>query len=411
MLKIDSRKVSALALSTALLAMGAVGCESQKPAPPPSATAELKPAATAPAPTEAATATAKPKAAPKVEKEVFGDIDNGTAVELYTLKEGGLTMKVMTYGAIVKELHVPDKSGKLADVVLGFDRVEDYVKSSPYFGATVGRVANRIKNASFELDGKRYKLAANDKPHTLHGGTKGWDKVVWNAEPSESAEGAALKLTYVSKDGEEGYPGNLTATTIYTLTPKGEFKVEMSAVSDKKTLVNMAHHSYWNLGGHASGPITSHELTLFAKSYTPATGLVPDGRVSAVQGTPFDFTSAKAIGKDLQAAGGKPIGFDHNWVVDGDPHTMRPVAKLKDPASGRVMTIEADQPGVQFYSGNFLDGKAVGKGGVAYQQYTGLCLETQKFPNSVNVPAWRNEVVLEPGQTYKHTMVHRFTAE
>jgi aldose 1-epimerase len=350
--------------------------------------------------------------APVVQKEVFGDIGNGTAVERYTLKnDRGFVMKVLTYGAIVQELQVPDKNGKLADVVLGFDRLEDYVKGSPYFGATVGRVANRIKNATFELESKTYKLAANDKPHSLHGGAKGWDKVIWNAEPVDSTEGTALKLTYLSPDGEEGYPGTLTATTVYTLTEKGEFKVEMSAVSDKPTLVNMVHHSYWNLAGHDSGPITGHELTLFAKSYTPTTGLVPDGRVSAVQSTPFDFTSSKVIGKDLQAAGGKPIGFDHNWVVDGNPHAMRPVARLKDPASGRVMTLEADQPGVQFYSGNFLDRKAVGKGGKAYQQYSGLCLETQKFPNSINVPAWRNEVILQPGQKYQHTMVHRFSAE
>jgi aldose 1-epimerase len=305
---------------------------------------------------------------------------------------------------------VPDKGGKLADIVLGFENLDGYVKGSPYFGATVGRVANRIRGAKFKLDGKDYKLAANNGQHHLHGGVKGWDKVIWSAEPVETADGPALKLTYVSKDGEEGYPGTVTATTLYTLTNKNEFKVEMSATTDKTTIVNMAHHTYWNLGGFASGPITDHELTLMADNYTPGDPMVPTGQIKPVKGTPFDFTAPKPIGKDLKAAGGDPIGFDHNFVVNGDAHAMRPVAKLKDPKSGRVMTLEADQPGVQFYSGNFLDGKTKGKG-VAYAQYTGMCLETQKFPNSINIPAWKDEVILKPGATYKHTMIHRFTTE
>jgi aldose 1-epimerase len=346
-----------------------------------------------------------------IEKTPYGKLE-AQDVELYTLKNAnGLVMKVTTYGAIITELHVPDKAGKLADVVLGFDLLDGYVKGNPYFGATVGRVANRIRNGKFKLEGKEYTLAQNNKPHMLHGGNKGWDKVVWTAETSETSEGPQIRLTYVSKDGEEGFPGTVTAKTTYTLTNKNELRVDMEATTDKTTIVNMAHHSYWNLGGHGAGPITDHELTLYADQYTPGDPMVPTGAVKAVKGTPFDFTQSKPIGKDLAAAGGKPIGFDHNFVVNGDANAMRPAARLRDPKSGRVLTIEANQPGIQFYSGNFLDGTTVGKGGKAYQQYTGLCLETQKFPNAINVPAWKNQVILEPGQTYKHTMIHRFTTE
>jgi aldose 1-epimerase len=217
-------------------------------------------------------------------------------------------------------------------------------------------------------------------------------------------------LIYVSKDGEEGYPGTVTARTVYTLTNKNELKVEMDATTDKTTLVNMAHHSYWNLGGYNSGTILDHELMLNADQYTPGTPMVPDGRVVSVKGTPFDFTSVKAVGRDLKQTGGKPIGYDHNFVVNGPPTQLRPVARLRDPKSGRVMTVAADQPGVQFYTGNFLDGSAKGKG-ATYGQYAALCLETQKFPNAINVPAWRDQVILRPGQMYRHLMVHTFSVE
>ena len=223
---------------------------------------------------------------------------------------------------------------------------------------------------SSRSEGTRYTLEANDKPHHLHGGRKGWDKVVWNATAVDTAEGPALELTYVSKDGEEGYPGTVTARTVYTLTNDNELKVEMQATTDKTTLVNMAHHSYWNLGGHNSGTILDHELTLYADQYTPGTPMVPDGRIRPVKGTPFDFTRAKPIGRDLKQAGGTPIGYDHNFVVNGEPNQLRPVARLEDPKSGRVMTVSADQPGVQFYTGNFLDGSTRGKG-TTYVQYAG----------------------------------------
>jgi aldose 1-epimerase len=359
-------------------------------------------------------ATDKAVPAKAIVKASYGKVD-GKSVDLYTLTNAsGAFAKITNYGAIVTELHVPDKAGKLGDVVLGFDNVDDYVKKSPYFGAIVGRVANRIKDATFELDGKTYKLNANDAPHHLHGGKKGWDKVIWKAEGKETPAGPSLVLTHVSPDGEENYPGTVTATAIYTLTNDNELKVDMTATTDKTTLVNMAHHTYWNLAG--GGTILDHVLTMPADKYTPGPAnpdgkvAVPDGKVVPVKGTPFDFTVAKPIGKDLNAAGGKPVGYDHNWVVNGDAKALRMVATLKDPKSGRVLTISADQPALQFYSGNFMDGKTKGKG-VTHVQYAGLCLESQKSPNSVNVPAWRAEVVLKPGQTYKHTMVHKFTTE
>ena len=352
-------------------------------------------------------ASSASKAKP-IEKASYGTVD-GKPVDLYTLTNAkGAVAKITNYGAIVTELHMPDKSGKLGDVVLGFDKVDDYVAKSPYFGAIVGRVANRIANGKFTLDGKAVQLNTNNAPHHLHGGKKGWDKMIWTAEPKETKDGPSLKLTHVSPDGEENYPGTVTATATYTLTNENELKVEMTATTDKTTLINMAHHTYWNLAG--GGTILDAELTIPADSYTPGNPMVPDGTIKSVKGTPFDFTKAKPIGKDIKAAGGTPVGFDHNWVVNGDPHAMRLMAKLKDPKSGRVLTITADQPGLQFYSGNFMDGKTAGKG-VTHVQYAGLCLESQKFPNSINVPAWKEEVILKPGQTYKSTMVHKFTTE
>jgi aldose 1-epimerase len=347
---------------------------------------------------------------PAIVAAPFGRQDD-TPVHLYTLtNKNGLIVKITNYGAIVTELHVPDRTGRLADVVLGFESLDGYLAGHPYFGAIVGRVANRIGNAAFTLEGTRYTLAANDTPHHLHGGTKGWDKVVWTAKTADTADGPSIELTHVSKDGDEGYPGTVTARTVYTLTHNNELKVEMQATTDRTTLVNMAHHSYWNLDGHDSGTILDHELTLNADRYTPGTPMVPDGRVLAAAGTPFDFTSAKRVGRDLEKAGGKPTGYDHNFVVNGEPNQLRLVARLKDPKSGRVMTVAADQPGVQFYSGNFLDGSHKGKG-ATYVQYAGLCLETQKFPNAINIPEWQDQVILRPGQPYRHVMVHTFSTE
>jgi aldose 1-epimerase len=394
-----------------------LGCAASPP--PATQPAEVPPpAAGPPAPTLAAPAPASSATSsvpPAIIKSAYGKVD-GKEASLYTLTNAkGLVMKVTDYGTIITEFLVPDRTGKLADIVLGYENLDGYVKNNPYFGATVGRIANRIKNAKFTLEGKTYTLAANNGPHSLHGGKKGWDKVIWNAEPTETSNGPSIKFSYVSKDGEEGFPGTVTASVVYTLTNNNEFDVDMEATTDKVTIVNMAHHSYWNLAGFAGGPIVDHELTLFADKYTPSAPVpkgdpVPDGSVKPVKGTPFDFTVAKPIGKDLQAAGGTPIGFDHNWIVNGEPNTLRPAARVKDPKSGRVLTLETDQPGIQFYSGKFLNGSIQGKG-ATYAQYTGFCLETQKFPNAINVPAWKDQVILKPGQTYKHKMVHRFTVE
>jgi aldose 1-epimerase len=346
-----------------------------------------------------------------ITKTSFGKA-GGKNVDLYTLSNGNdLVAKVATYGATLVGLEAPDRDGKPADVVLGFDTLDGYLAGSPYFGSTVGRVANRIRNASVELEGRRYALAANNGAHHLHGGVKGWDKVVWTAEAMDTAEGPALRLAYVSRDGEEGYPGTVVASCIYTLTWKNELRVAMEATTDAVTLVNMAHHTYWNLAGQDAGPITGHELTLVANAYTPGDPLVPTGQIAEVGGTPFDFTAPKPIGRDLLAAGGTPVGYDHNFVVDGDPLALRPVARLADPKTGRVLTIEADQPGVQFYSGNYLDGSIRGKGGKPYPQHSGVCLETQAFPNAISVPAWRDQVIVRPGSPYQHLMIHRFSTE
>jgi len=337
-------------------------------------------------------------------------------VQLYSLSnKNGLRMKVSNYGTIITELHVPDRTGKLTDIVLGYDRMDDYVRATPYFGATVGRVANRIKNAVFELEGQRYELAANNGPHNLHGGPRGWDKVIWEAEPRETPSGPEIHFNYTSRDGEEGFPGTVQARVAYALTHENELVVTMEATTDRVTLVNMAHHGYWNLGGHDSGSVRDHELTLYADYYTPSAVVpggdpVPDGAVEPVRGTPFDFTLEKPIGRDLEAAGGQPVGFDHNWIVNGEANTLRPAARVRHPKSGRVLTLEADQPGIQFYSGKFLDGSLSGKG-ASFPQYAGFCLETQKFPNAINVPAWKDQVILRPGQLYRHVMVHRFSVD
>jgi aldose 1-epimerase len=342
----------------------------------------------------------------------WGEVD-GRAVSIYTLtNRNGLVARITNYGGIVVELRVPDRQGVLGDVVLGLDTLDAYVGSSSYFGATVGRVGNRIADAAFELDGRTYSLATNHPLNHLHGGTRGWDKAVWSADPIETPSGPALRLGHVSPDNDEGYPGSVQATTTYTLTDDNELAIEMTASADRITVVNMVHHSYFNLDTAAASDVLAHELQLFANAWTP--GMPPDGRIVEVAGTPFDFTRPKAIGRDLEAAGspggGAPAGYDSNWVVDGEPDALRPVARLREPRSGRVMTIRANQPGVQFYSGVFLDGSSHGKGRT-HARYSGLCLETQAIPNAINVPAWRDQVILPPGQTYRHETIYGFETD
>jgi aldose 1-epimerase len=346
-----------------------------------------------------------------IEQSDFGRL-GAESVQLYTLKNRhGVVLKVTNYGATVTELHVPDRFGRLADIVLGFDDLDGYVKGTAYFGATVGRVANRIRDAAFELDGKHYQLAANDGPHHLHGGRRGWNQAVWSATPHETPRGPSLELRHVSPDGDEGYPGRVEATTLYTLTHDNALWIEMRAKTDRMTIINMAHHTYWNLGGHSGQAILDHELVLDAEFYTPGDPMVPVGDLERVANTPFDFRGPKLIGRDLDQLGNEPLGYDHNWVVGGVPGAIRRVARLRHPGSGRILALEADAPGVQFYSGNFLTGDIVGKGGHRYAKHAGLCLETQAFPNSINVPEWEGQVTLLPDQEYKHVMVHKFSAD
>jgi aldose 1-epimerase len=338
-------------------------------------------------------------------------------ITLYTLtNKNGLVAKITNYGAIVTELHVPDRDGNLEDIVLGFDTLQEYIDHNPYFGCMAGRCANRIAGGMFTLDGVMHRLEQNNGEHHLHGGLKGYDKVVWNARPLDTPEGPALQLTYVSPDGEEHYPGTVNVTVIYTLTNRNELKVETTAVTDEATPVNIVHHSYWNLAGHGSGTILDHELKLEADHYTPGDAtLIPTGEIRSVANSPFDFRAATRIGDpivQLPPSGDDPGGFDLNYVVNGEPGAMRRAATLRDPGSGRVMEIWADQPGVQFYTGNFLN-DVPGKRSTVYPKHGGLCLETQKFPDAINkegAPGWPT-AILRPGQVYRHVMVHRFTAE
>ena len=341
----------------------------------------------------------------------FGKTRDGKAVEIYTLTNAhGLEMRVITYGGIITSLKVPDRAGHLDDVVLGFDTLDGYLKDSPYFGAIVGRYGNRIAKGQFTLNGATYKLATNNGPNHLHGGVKGFDKVIWNGVPGDSADGVSVTLTRTSPDGEEGYPGNLQASVRYTLTDKNELAIDYRATTDKATPVNLTQHSYFNLAAD-SGDILGHELTIHASRYTPVdTTLIPTGELAPVQGTPFDFQKATAIGAriatdDAQLKNGG--GYDHNWALDRGGSGLQPAARLVDPKSGRTLDVATTEPGLQFYSGNFLDGSITGKGGRVYKRRTGLCLETQHFPDSPNHPSFPS-TILQPGQTYSSKTVFTF---
>jgi aldose 1-epimerase len=346
----------------------------------------------------------------KIAKTPFGTMSDGTQVDLFTMTTPkGVSAAITNYGGIVVSLKTPDKAGKYGDIVLGFEDLKGYLQDEPYFGALVGRYANRIAKAKFTLDGKEYKLAANDNRNTLHGGTKGFDKVVWSATSSSDAKGASLALAYVSKDGEEGYPGTLTAKVVYTLSEKGDLMIDYSATTDKNTVLNLTNHSYFNLAG--SGDILGTELTLFATRYTPVdAGLIPTGELRAVKSTPFDFLKPHRVGERIEAKdeqiklGG---GYDHNWVLDSSSGKLAKAAVVRDPGSGRVLEVWTTQPGIQFYTGNFLDGKLKGKGGVTYNKRSALCLETQHFPDSPNQPKFPT-AELKPGETYHQVTVWKF---
>ncbi|MBM3334723.1 galactose mutarotase [Candidatus Sumerlaeota bacterium] len=341
-----------------------------------------------------------------ITKTDFGKMPDGTPVDLYTLTNAqGMTAKIITYGTIITDLRVPDRAGKMGDVVMGYDRLDGYLAEHPYFGCTVGRVANRIGGARFVLDGKEYKLFANNANNALHGGKKGFDKVVWKAERQRSAEGPGVKFSYVSPDGEEGYPGNLSATVTMTVTENNALKIEYAATTDKPTPVNLTNHTYFNLGGPESGNILGHVLELPAKKYTVSDDqLIPTGEIKDVAGTPFDFTKPTEIGARIGQVTG---GYDLNYVLDNLDGQLVLAARVRDTKSGRIMEMQTTEPGVQFYTGNFLDGKLVGKGGVRYEKHQGFCLEAQHYPDAVNKPNFPS-VILRPGQTYKQTTIYSF---
>ncbi|MFZ6011403.1 MAG: aldose epimerase family protein [Bacteroidota bacterium] len=350
-----------------------------------------------------------------VKKDLFGKMPDGTDIFLFTLtNRAGVTMRVTNYGGIIVSLMVPDKTGKFEDVVLGYDSLTDYVQRNRFFGALIGRYGNRIAGGKFQLDGTAYQLAQNNFGNHLHGGPRGFDKVVWAIEELPSAEGVALKLSYLSKDGEENYPGNLRAEVTYTLTHNDELKLDYRAVTDKTTIVNLTQHTYFNLNGNTKADILQHELTLNADKFVPVDQtLIPTGELKNVADTPFDFKTPHTIGsridtKDQQLEFG--AGYDHCWVLRESEDTLKHAATLYEPTSGRVMTVHTTEPGIQFYSGNFLDGSLVGKYDVAYKKRYGLCLETEHFPDSPNHNTFPS-VVLRAGEVYTTRSVYAFSVK
>ncbi|HEX8503652.1 MAG TPA: aldose epimerase family protein [Pyrinomonadaceae bacterium] len=349
-----------------------------------------------------------------VKKEGFGTTKGGQAVEIYTLtNRRGAEARVMTYGATVVSLKVPDRAGRLEDVVLGFDRLETYESDTHYVGQVIGRYANRIAKGRFALNGVEYKLAVNNGENHLHGGLRGFDKVVWRARPLPSKLGQAVELTYVSADGEEGYPGTLTVTATYTLTEANALRIDYAATTDRDTVVNLTNHSYFNLAGHGNGDILGHLLTVNAARFTPTdAGSIPTGELRPVKGTPFDFTRPTAIGARIEQDEEQlrfGSGYDHNFVVVGRAGALRLAARVSEPTSGRAMEVWTTEPGVQLYTGNFLEGTADGKGGKPYRRRYGFCLETQHFPDSPNRPAFPS-TVLHKGARFRSTTVYKFSS-
>ena len=348
--------------------------------------------------------------AASITKSAFGNMPDGTPVDLYTLTNAdGLVCKVITYGAAITELHVPDRTGKMGDVVLGFDNLKQYLTESPCFGSVVGRVANRIAKGRFTVDGKEYTLAINNGPNTLHGGLVGFDKIVWQAEAIEGPHGPSVVFTHVSPDGNEGFPGTLSVRMTYTLTNGDEVRFDYEATTDKTTPVNLTNHSYFNLAG--KGDVRDQVLQIKASKFTPGDdGLIPTGVIADVAGGPLDFTQAKPIGRDIRKVPGKTNGYDHNYVIDGGGKNLVLAARVYDPATGRSLEVSTDQPGVQLYTANGLNGKIVGKYGWAYGPYAGFCLETQHYPDSVNQPGFPS-TLLRPGEKFKSTTIYRFSAK
>ncbi|MCF4998890.1 galactose-1-epimerase [Pseudomonas syringae] len=353
------------------------------------------------------------------EHKAFGKTNDGTPVEQYILRNShGMQATVITYGGTLQSLLVPDKQGKLEDVVLGFDDVQGYQKGTAYFGATIGRFGNRLADGKFELDGKSYQVPQNDKSNALHGGTEGFDKKVWKAEETKGKDSVGVTLTYVSADGEMGFPGNLTTAVTYSLNDNNELHIDYKASTDKPTVLNLTNHSYFNLAGAGNGDILKQVATLHASHYTPVTAkLIPTGELAPVAGTPMDFTQPTAIGQHIKAdhpqlkfAEPKQGGFDFNWALDAKGDVKKPAAEVSDPQSGRHLQLFTTEPGVQFYTSNFLDGTVKGKGGKVYPHWGAFTLETQHYPdspNQKNFPSTR----LDPGQAYTHSVVLKFSAK
>jgi aldose 1-epimerase len=359
--------------------------------------------------------TAQVQTKPQITSAPFGKLADGTAVSLFTISNSkGMTMKVMNYGGIITSLTAPDKNGKMEDVVLGYDSLSGYLKESPYFGALIGRYGNRIGKGKFSLEGKQYQLAVNNNGNTLHGGPNGFDKRFWNITEHSVENGSALKLTYTSNDMEEGFPGTLNTQVIYHLTENNELRIYYEATTDKATVVNLTQHTYFNLSGNSKTDILKHELFLDADKFIPVDKLlIPTGELKNVSETPFDFKTPTAIGSridkdDQQLKYG--IGYDHCWVLNTQGDTSKVAATLYDATSGRVMSVSTSEPGIQFYSGNFLDGKITGKFGTVYNQRYGLCLETEHFPDSPNQKTFPS-TVLKPGETYRTQTIYSFSTK
>jgi aldose 1-epimerase len=349
-----------------------------------------------------------------MKKETFGAVQ-GNSVELYTLTNAhGLEVRATNYGGIIVSLRVPDKHGRMDDVVLGFDKFQGYLDNKPYFGAIIGRYANRIAGARFTLDGVQYSLAANNGPNSLHGGNIGFDKAVWKAEPFENSAGVGLIFTYTSKDGEEGYPGNLNVKVTYTLTNQDELTFDYEATTDKATPINLTQHTYFNLAGEGRGDILGHELTLNADRFTPVDKtLIPTGELRAVKNTPLDFTKSATMGKGINESDEQMVlghGYDHTFVINRTGPGPVLAARVHEPETGRVLEVYTTEPGVQFYSGNFLDGTITGKQGHVYKQRFGFALETQHFPDSPNHPDFPS-TILRPGQVYRSRTIYKFLVE
>jgi aldose 1-epimerase len=338
----------------------------------------------------------------------FGETAKHEPVTLYTLtNKDGMSVGIMNYGATVVNLLVPDRNGKLDDVALGFESVAPYFTQTAYLGATIGRYGNRIANGSFKLGDNTYQLPKNNGVNSLHGGLNGFDKQLWKVEDKESNP-PSIKFSRVSPDGEEGYPGKLSVNVTFTLTEKNQLRISYQATTGKPTIINLTNHTYFNLAGAGNGTILDHVVTLHAAAFTPVDAtLIPTGKIQKVAGTPWDFQTAKPIGKDIKAVGGDPIGYDHNYVLKEGASSA---AEVYEPVSGRLMKVVTDQPGIQFYTGNFLDGTLTGKGGKVYPQYGGFCLETQHYPDSPNHPNFPS-TVLKPGQLYKTTTTYAFSTK